>query len=215
MGGLMQYKPRSRGVTLVEILIVSTIIAIMAALSFPVFKIVQQREKERRLKKILHNFRAAIGGYQAGNKNTQRIKHFQEGYSNYVRINGLRQIEDANSNAETQKLAKKTFIKEAMKNGLFYPRTIWHLTPVQLPHEVHIATDSSAGDYATDPGKYVTINVTCPFLRGIPVHPFQDWYPAATWTYRYIDATNATGVIQVNSSGAGHALDGSFTNDWD
>ncbi|NLF95499.1 MAG: prepilin-type N-terminal cleavage/methylation domain-containing protein, partial [Candidatus Riflebacteria bacterium] len=37
------------GVTLVEILIVTVVITLMAAVSFPVYKIIQQREKEKRL----------------------------------------------------------------------------------------------------------------------------------------------------------------------
>ncbi|HQB84597.1 MAG TPA: prepilin-type N-terminal cleavage/methylation domain-containing protein, partial [Candidatus Rifleibacterium sp.] len=74
------------GVTLIEILIVTVIIALMAALAFPVYKIVQQREKERRLKKILNDVRAAISGGKSQLANTW----LSEGFRTYVFQTGKR-----------------------------------------------------------------------------------------------------------------------------
>jgi prepilin-type N-terminal cleavage/methylation domain-containing protein len=205
----IQARPR-QGVTLVEILIVSTIIAVMAALSFPVYKIIQQREKERKLDKFLENFRAAIHGCQANNNNRNRIKNFQEGYKGYILQRGISQIEDAHplpADKATLNAALKTFIDNAIENGLAYPETVWHLTPLRLPHTVVIATGPAAADT-------VSVIVEHPFLRSIPPNPFQDWYPGSTWTFKYIDTVNATGVMEIRSSGAGYALNGENTNDW-
>ncbi len=212
----IQAHPR-QGVTLVEILIVSTIIAVMAALSFPVYKIIQQREKERKLDTFLGNFRAAIHGYQANNNNRNRIKNFQEGYKGYILQRGISQIEDAHplpADKATLNAALKTFIDNAIENGLAYPETVWHLTPLRLPHTVHIATDPTAVDFATTPELYASVIVDHPFLRSIPPNPFQDWYPGSTWTFKYHDTVNATGVMEIRSSGAGYALNGENTNDW-
>ncbi len=221
-------RPR-QGVTLVEILIVSTIIAVMAALSFPVYKIIQQREKERKLLKYLEDFRTAIHGCQANDNNRSRIKNFQEGYTGFILQRGISQIEDAHplpADKATQKAALKIFIENAIEKGFGYPETVWHLTPLRLPHTVHIATDSAAtGDYATDPNKglYASVIVDHPFLRSIPVHPFKDWYPGADWRFKFLNPPGpstigpidtGTYVKQMLSSGAGTAIDGTNTNDW-
>lgn len=214
-----------QGVTLVEILIVSVIIAIMAALSFPVYKIIQQREKERKLEKFLGNIRAAIHGFQANDNNRNRIKNFEEGYKGYILQRGISQIEDAHplpADKATLNAALKTFITNAIDVGWAYPETIWHLTPLKLPHTVHIATDAAAVDFATNPEMYVSIVVDHPFLRNIPPHPFKDWYPAATWNFKFVnppagpDTTGLDGtgthVKEVFSVGAGTALNGDPTN---
>lgn len=213
-----------QGVTLVEILIVSVIIAIMAALSFPVYKIIQQREKERKLQKFIDDVSVAIHGFQANNNNRNRIKNFQEGYKGYILQRGISLIEDANPVKATQNAAIKTFVDNAISEGLAYPETIWHLTPLKLPHTVRIATDAAAVDYATNPEMYVSIVVDYPFIRNIPPHPFKDWYPGATWHFKYLNppggpaTTGPDGsgdyVTQMVSVGAGTALDGSNTNDW-
>lgn len=196
-----------RGVTIVEILIVSTIIAVMAALSFPVYKIIQQREKERKLKEFLDKFRTAIHGCQGNSNNHKRIKKFHEGYKNYILQRGIDQINVANPDVSTRENAEKTFINNAITKGLAYPETIWHLTHLRLPHTVVIATGPAPSDT-------VSIDVDHPFLRGIPPNPFKDWYPAATWTFTYYDTINSTGVLDIHSSGAGIALNGENTDDW-
>ncbi|MDD2998263.1 MAG: prepilin-type N-terminal cleavage/methylation domain-containing protein, partial [Candidatus Riflebacteria bacterium] len=77
------------GVTLVEILVVSVVMALMAALAFPVYKVIQQRDKERRLKKILTDVRAAI----FGSKSQQSSLSFTEGYRTHLRVRGIALIE--------------------------------------------------------------------------------------------------------------------------
>lgn len=227
MGGIMQYKPRKRGVTLVEILIVSTIIAIMAALSFPVFKIVQQREKERRLKKILLDIRSAIGGCKSQNSN----KLYLEGYRNFVYSTGIELIDAAHTSNGAFKKARKQFIASGTTDGMFYPITPSHLC-YNTNYTIRLATGTDAAS------EFVDINIQRRFLRRIPPHPFAGWYPNAHWEFRpaAIDgafgggpfyassATDpwnnnsnppaATGVIEIVSRGAGYALDGSNTDEW-
>ncbi len=218
---------RKSGVTLVEILIVSTIIAMMAAISFPVYKIIQQREKERRLEKILRDVRGALCGYQgnAYGARRKRIKQFVEGYRSYILERGIAKIEEAYAPNTPPQTVIQNFIKEAKANGLFYPETIWHLTPVHIPYTVEIATTSPPSDiFANVPGEYVQIMVDRPFIRNIPPHPFKDWYPNARWEYRFLnlpggpesEGVDGTGndVLEIYSRGAGTALDGSSTDDF-
>jgi prepilin-type N-terminal cleavage/methylation domain-containing protein len=217
---------RKSGVTLVEILIVSTIIALMAAISFPVYKIIQQRDKERRLESILRDVRAALSGYQgnAYGARRKRIKHFVEGYRSYILERGIAQIEEAYAPDTPPNAVIKDFITEARKNGLFYPETIWHLTAAHIPYTVEIATLSPPSDtFANVPGEYVQITVDHPFIRNIPPHPFKDWYPNARWEFRFLNppgpettGIDGTGnyVIEIYSRGAGTALDGRSTDDF-
>ncbi|MGM0600990.1 MAG: type II secretion system protein [Candidatus Rifleibacteriota bacterium] len=206
------------GVTLVEILIVTAIIAMMAAISFPVYKIIQQREKEKLLKKYLLNMRSAINGYQGSGARGQsvRIKYFNEGYRGFIIERGINEIHNKNSGA-TRKQAVRNFLASGTSDGLFYPKNIASLTPQAIPFEVKIATASPA---IADPGDYVTITVDRPFLRNIPPHPFKDWYPGADWEFKSLDPAtigpegSGNYIIDVYSQGAGSALNGSDTDDW-
>lgn len=210
------------GVTLVEVLIVTAIIAMMAAISFPVYKIIQQREKEKLLKKYLLDMRSAINGYQGAGSRGQsvRIKYFNEGYRGFIIERGINEIYDKNTGS-TRKQAVRTFLASGTSEGLFYPKTIRHLTSQEIPFDVKIATGTPP---LADPGDYVTITVDRPFLRHIPPHPFQDWYPGADWAFKFLNppggpstiGTEGTGdyIIDVYSQGAGSALDGSDTDDW-
>jgi prepilin-type N-terminal cleavage/methylation domain-containing protein len=193
------------GVTLVEILIVSTIIAMMAAISFPVYKIIQQREKERRLKKILQSVRASICGFQGNSYagKTRRIKRFEEGYRSFILERGIAKIEDANSGAlDDPDTAISNFLSNCRTNGYFYPETISNLTSSAIPFDVKVATASPP---IADPGDYVTITVD---------RPFHDWYPKAHWEFKYWDAGSSKYVMEISSKGAGTALNGSNTDDW-
>lgn len=224
----IQFSPNPRqGVTLVEILIVSTVIAVMAALSFPVYKIIQQREKERRLLRILREVRSAI----AGSKSQKSNKIWKEGHRNYVYRHGIEKIWELHQSDESKfQEARKHFIEDGTQNGLLYPKTPSHLIFNQN-YNIRIATGTAAGEE-------VDIDVQRRFLRKIPPHPFANWYPNAHWEFKpaSIDgafgggpfyassATDpwnnngnppaATGVIDIVSRGAGRALNGSNTDEW-
>lgn len=213
-------QPRS-GITLIEILIVTVIIGLMAAISFPVFKIIQQREKERRLKKILYDVRAVI----SGSKSPQSITEFTEGFRTYIRVKGIAAIEAAHPLAADEALKKSAasvFIKNLGTYGLGYPPS-----PVGLisnGYTVRVATST------TDPANdYVDILIDRRLIRTIPPHPFKSWFPNADWQFK--PATDTTkvfassttdpwttgayyGVADIVSRGAGLALDGSQTDDW-
>ena len=176
------------GITLVEIMIVTVIIALMATVSFPVYKIVQQREKEKRLKKILKDFDTAI----AGSKSQLSDKDFSNGYRTYVREYGLALI-------PTNKRAY--FLQRLAQDGYGYPGTTASLTSPPFSFDIPISAA---------PGDVVTITVHRKFLRHIPNHPFTGWSPAATWTYKI----KGVGISDINSSGAGLALNGEKTNGW-
>jgi len=217
------------GVTLIEILIVTVIIALMAALAFPVYKIVQQREKERRLKKILNDVRAAI----SGGKSQLSTVSFSEGMRTVVRVQGIEKIKSAHNlghpvEGAIASAAISSFTLQLVQKGLGYPPSPFHLTYGQS-YDLEIATGPTSHP-SSDPGS-VTVKISRRFLRSLPPHPFQGWYPNATWTFRpaYSNPVNKTpvssytwnndgvtryGVMDIYSSGAGMALDGSNTDEW-
>lgn len=203
------------GVTLIEILIVTVIIALMAALAFPVYKIVQQREKERRLKKILNDVRAAISGGKSQLANTW----LSEGFRTYVFQTGKRKIIKAyGGNELLAKDAISSFTENLVKSGRAYPLSPSHFGITD--YEFLVATGPGVDDN-------VSIRINRRFIRHIPNHPFQSWYHNATWTFRPAQPPDSApipsqlwnptihkGVSDINSSGAGMALDGSNTDDW-
>ncbi|NCB37221.1 MAG: type II secretion system protein [Erysipelotrichia bacterium] len=210
------------GVTLVEILVVSVVMALMAALAFPVYKVIQQRDKERRLKKILTDVRAAI----FGSKSQQSSLSFTEGYRTHLRVRGIALIEAAHSGygmEETEAVAISNFVDNLTTHGLGYPLTPSHLV-ANTTYYVTVATAT----VPTTAGDYVTIPVDRRYLRVIPPHPFQNWYPNAHWEFKPATTTTgltslasaswnsntATGVADIVSRGAGISLDGSNTDAW-
>ncbi len=231
------------GVTLIEILIVTVIIALMAALAFPVYKIVQQREKERRLKKILNDVRAAI----SGGKSQLSTVSFSEGMRTVVRVQGIEKIKSAHNlshpvESAVASAAISSFTLHMIEQGLGYPPTPFHMTYGQN-YSVEIATGPTS--HPSSNAGSVVVNITRRFLRSLPPHPFQGWYPNATWTFKpayfnpsiaanavpvssatwgvqqklYDDTAGASGVnrygvMDIYSSGAGIALDGSNTDEW-
>jgi len=233
------------GVTLIEILIVTVIIALMAALAFPVYKIVQQREKERRLKKMLNDVRAAI----SGGKSQLSTVSFSEGMRTFVRVQGIEKIKSAHNlshpvEGAVASAAISSFTLHMVEQGLGYPPTPFHLTYGQN-YNVVIATGPTS--HPSSVAGNVTVKISRRFLRNLPPHPFQSWYPNATWTFRpayynpkipanavpvsshtwgvqqknFDDATGPVaervsryGVMDIYSSGAGIALDGSNTDEW-
>ncbi len=212
------------GVTLIEIMVVTVVIGLMAAISFPVFKIIQQREKERRLKDILLSVRAAIGG----SKSFQSNKVFTQGCRNYFVTQGISKIKNAHTAPADQPLIKPSiqhFLKSSAAGGELYPLSPSHIIRA-TPYTVRVATDTTTG--------FVDITIQRRFLRTIPPHPFKGWYPNAHWEFKpalntapggpyYASSTTdpwnstpqlATGVTNIVSRGAGVAIDGSNTDDW-
>ncbi len=224
--------PRRRpdtGVTLIEILIVTVIIALMAALAFPVYKIVQQREKERRLKKILNDVRAAI----SGGKSQLSTVSFNEGMRTFIRVQGIEMIKSAHNlshpvEGAVASAAISSFTLHLVQEGKGYPPTPFHLTYGQN-YSIEIATGPTS--HPASVAGSVTVNISRRFLRNLPPNPFQSWYPNATWTFRPAysspltptpvsshtwnnDGVTRYGVMDIYSSGAGIALDGSNTDEW-
>jgi len=183
-----RYERQRSGVTLVEILIVTVVIALMAAVSFPVYKIIQQREKEKRLKKILLDMTDAI----AGSKSLLSNQEFEIGYRTYVREYGLALI---------PKSKQAYFLKRIAQDGYGYPGTIASLTSPPFSFDVPISDT---------PGDVVTIKIDRKFMRHLPPHPFRNWYANATWTYKLQNGR----IKEIKSKGAGLALNGSNTDDW-
>lgn len=206
---------RKAGVTLVEVMVASLIISMLSAISFPAYKIIQQREKERRLRKILEQTRAAI----SGSKSQQSNRQFVEGFRNFVRAQGYTKIKIAADaeGVDDHELRSRIAImtKDMGENGRGYPPTPAHLIATDS-YDVKIATGSLDTDI-------VTITINRRFLRNIPPHPFKSWYPDARWEFRpATDTTTLTydwdaqyyGVVDMVSRGAGIALNGSRTDDW-
>lgn len=200
-----------RGMTLVEIMVVSLIISILAAMSFPLFGIIQQRERERRLKLILNNIHSSIYGssqYREG-----RI--YTEGYRIYA-IGKIYEEVDAQGDP----IASAEFaIASGSKMGLLFP-----IDPMKVENSNGVSfklpTDESGSD--------VEIAINRRFIRNIPPHPFKGVVPEAHWEFRAATTTYpiewfaseswpygfATGVIEIRSTGAGIALNGENTDDW-
>jgi len=172
-----------KGVTLIEILVVTVVIALIAAVSFPVYKIVQQREKEKRLRIILNDVRSAINGSKSLLSNAD----FKDGYRTFVRKYGLALIPNNK---------RAYFLQRIAQDGYGYPGNIASLTTPPFSFEIPISAT---------PGDVVTIVVDRKFIRHIPQHPFTGWTPAATWSY----TIKGVGISDIKSSGAGLALDGS------
>ena len=107
------------GVTLIEILIVTVIIALMAALAFPVYKIVQQREKERRLRTFLNDMRAAL----VGRKSQLSITSFDRRLQNlHCSAGAAEDFQCASGSNTSATAAMATFTLNIARFGKGYPR---------------------------------------------------------------------------------------------
>lgn len=223
---LLTPTPR-RGVTIIEVMVVTTVIAMLAAVSFPIYKIIQQREKEKRVKDILLVVRAAISGSKTARSN----KLFTQGYRNFVITRGISEIEDENPGASAAPIANFLASGTTCNGRLnsLYPQTPSDLIRA-TNYTVYLATDTD-GTANTDTAKQVSVEINRRFLRHIPPHPFISWYPNAHWEFKPVkiaaggptfassatdpwNSGTATGVIDIVSRGAGIALDGSNTDDW-
>ena len=186
------------GVTLVEILIVTVVIALMAAVSFPVYKIIQQRDKERRLKKILSDVRSAIGS----RKSQLSSRDFHDGYRTYIRNYGLDQL-------TTSEIASKSyFLRQLARKGYGYPGSIASLTSSSV-FDFEVPTGDDASVTVVIDRKFMRVRATA---DGLPPHPFLNWNPNAKW--KLVLHPENGHIVDIKSEGAGMALDGSLTDDW-
>ncbi|HOT27931.1 MAG TPA: type II secretion system protein [Candidatus Ozemobacteraceae bacterium] len=211
-----------RGVTLVEIMVASTIVVLIAAVTFPVYQIIQQREKENRLRQILDNVRGAIYGCPIALAN----RTFNQGYRVHVLNKLANAINNATETQETRDAALASGIRYLVDHGLdlpFSPASLTGRAPIGVTFDVATGTTGTA-----------TVTIDRVFLRNIPPHPFVGWYPNARWEFVpavYAGALNssvltaatdsatweslqATGVKNIVSRGAGMAIDGTNTDDW-
>lgn len=211
-----------RGVTLVEIMVASTIVVLIAAVTFPVYQIIQQREKENRLRQILDNVRGAIYGCPVAMAN----RTFNQGYRVHVLNKLANTINNATDTQETRDAALASGISYLIDHGLdlpFSPASLTGRAPVGVTFDVATGTTGTA-----------TVTIDRVFIRTIPPHPFVGWYPNAHWEFVpavYAGSLNssvltaatdsatweslqATGVKNIVSRGAGMAIDGTNTDDW-
>lgn len=220
-------RPRNRkGLSLMELIVVTVVIALTACMAFPVYKIFQQRSKEKRLKKILTDVRAAISGTKSHNSSND----FQEGFRTVARVKGMEIIaSNTGSLVDTVKQSNINAFVAKIGQGYGYPKTpedIWSSNPVA-------AIDGFQYETPSGPMPLGAIPLERPFYRSKPIHPFHDWYETADFQYVpvYDGTGNAlgtsytilgwetnkadlVGVKDIVSKGAGLALDGSNTDDW-
>lgn len=213
---------KRHGVTLIEIMVASTIVVLIAAMTFPVYQVVQQRDKETRLRMILDNVRGAIYGCPVAMAN----RTFNQGYRVHVISKLANAINNATDTESTREAALASGISYLIEHGRdlpFSPASLTGRAPVGVTFEVATGTDASA-----------TITIDRVFIRNIPPHPFIGWYPNAHWEFvpalkddsmnsSYMtsatasadwETLQATGVKNIVSRGAGLAIDGSNTDDW-
>ena len=204
------------GVTLVELMVVSTILVLIASLTLPVSQIIRQREKENRLRAIL----AQIRGQGIG------LGSQDDGYAEFVRSQIM-----FSSLAEA---SKSVAVGDVASRGLLFP-----FSPSLMENPTGYQTPPIRTDAI---GTTISINIVPRrFIRKIPPNPFQEWYPNAHWEFTAATQTTglpsptfasagnpipyspnpwdsspnfATGVLNINSKGAGIGLDGTYTDDW-
>jgi hypothetical protein len=201
-------------------MVVTTIIALLAAITFPTLQLVRQREKENRLREILRYVRTQGIGLSASMSNAgsdNNLSGLGSGYRNYVVRKVFAQIDVASA-----ALALKEG-SSGVASGALYP-----LNPAKLVNplneQVKLPMGYHLGLVAT-----VTVTIKQRFIRNVPPHPFLDWYPNAHFEYKAVNTTSvppgslftaeawpadARGVIDIVSRGAGLAINGENTDDW-
>ncbi len=201
-----------KALSLVELVIVTFIIAIAASVAFPTYKIFQQRSKERRLKKILTDVRAAINGTKSHNSSNS----FEEGFRTVARVKGMERIDYiASQRGWDNPLTVSPKVKQncigafiaKIGEGYGYPKSpndIWSPNPyadfpdtligfypvASYPESTPLLNELPLGD----------IPLERRFYRSKPVHPFHDWYPGAD--FEYVPVFDRTG----NASGTTYTI---------
>ena len=195
-----------KALSLVELVVITFIIAIIATLAFPTYKIFQQRSKEKRLKKILTEIRAALNGSKSHNSTNE----FEEGFRTIARLKAMDKINAAAESWTSDPAIKQNCISSfsaLFAEGYGYPtgpNDIWSSNPTAVfPAKL-------SGFYPTispfDEVVLGNIPLERPFYRncnrsleeGIasgPVHPFHDWYP--TVEFRYVPAFDNNGASKL------------------
>lgn len=205
---------KKKGLSLVELIVVTVVIAIAATLAFPTYTIFQQRSKEKRLKKILTDVRAAINGTKSHNSTNS----FEEGFRTVARVKGMEKIEArANINGWNSPLTLPDNAKEVKQKcisafiakfseGYGYPKSpddIWSPTPVAMFPANLIGFCPGTGDDALYNEIAIgDIPLERRFYRAPPVHPFQDWYPSVD--FKFVPVLDNTG----NASGTAYSREG-------
>lgn len=73
--------PRNLGMTLLELIVASSILLILASAALPIARVVVKREKERELRRALREIRDAIDAYKdAADRNLIQVEVGTEGY---------------------------------------------------------------------------------------------------------------------------------------
>ncbi len=197
---------RKRALSLVELVIVTFIIAIAATVAFPTYKIFQQRSKEKRLKKILTDVRAAINGTKSHNSSN----NFEEGFRTVARLKGMAKIEEYAGFHGWNSLPNGSIIRQncigmflsKFSDGYGYPKSpsdIWSFTPKAIfPNKIQgfnpedlsevLKLEESAADETE-------IYLERRFYRSKPIHPFHDWYPTADFAYVPVSDTNGVNKL--------------------
>ena len=206
-----------KALSLVELIVITFIIAIIATMAFPTYKIFQQRSKEKRLKKILTDVRAAINGTKSHNSSNE----FEEGFRTVARLKGMDRIEQvanekgwiANENGwnsppvplpdnakDVKQKCINTFIAK-LGEGYGYPKSpkeIWSSNPVAaFPTKLTGFCPDTGNDTRFNEIDIGDISLGRPFYRNCdissgPVHPFHDWYP--TVEFAYVPASDTRGI---------------------
>lgn len=230
---------KKKALSLVELVVITFIIAVIATMAFPTYKIFQQRSKEKRLKKILTDVRAAINGTKSHNS----TNYFEEGFRTVARVEGMKIIENAAAirdwDSNTKQKCINLFIAK-IGEGHGYPKSpkdIWSNNPsAEFSVTLTGFNDADPSESLSIP----SIPLNRPFYRNCdvssgPVHPFHDWYQTANFAYVPATDTNElnrlpcytyeqwysddynpglNGVKDIVSRGVGLALDGSNTDEW-
>ena len=229
---------KRKALSLVELVIITFILAIIATIAFPTYKIFQQRSKEKRLKKILTDVRAAINGSKSHNSSN----YFEEGFRTVARMKGIdRILLKANLSAWSEQKKQQCISAFLAQIGEGYcypasPKDIWSPNPYATFPDKLTGFDPENPLEEFSFTELGDVPLERPFYRNSasgPVHPFHDWYPSVefqyvpvvdntgnasgtTYTYNGWETNKADlkGVRDIVSRGAGLALDGSNTDDW-
>jgi len=189
---------KKKALSLVELVVITFIIAVIATMAFPTYKIFQQRSKEKRLKKILTDVRAAINGTKSHNS----TNYFEEGFRTVARVKGIDIITDNTPDLNERQNFINLFVK-GLSDGYGYPdspQEIWSNNPKTDLNGMNLSYTDATGNHAfplINFGNVGKLYLERPFYRNCdlssgPVHPFHDWYQTAN--FAYIPASDTRGI---------------------